>query len=482
VTVLEWLLRISSWVALAVFIVVGVTYLGFTVVAWRRLAAFDRARAYLPLDEIFSSPLTPPISVLMPAYNEERGIVPSVNSLVDLRYPNHEVIVVNDGSTDGTLARLREAFDLVPVREALRTRLATAPIHATYVSRSNRNLWVIDKENGGKSDALNAGINAASHNYFCAVDADAVLEEDALLRVVKPVVDAPDLLVAAGGIVRVANGCVIDHGRVTAVHLPRSRLAAIQVVEYFRAFLIGRIGWDSLHALIIISGAFGLFRRQLVEEVGGYATDTVGEDLELVTRLHVHLRERDEEYRITFVPDPVCWTEAPEDLQTLARQRRRWQRGLGETLWRRRGAILNPRYGTVGMLALPYFVFIEFASAAIEALGLFIVLVAFFADAVSLAFLFVFLALSIVLSVVLSVAAIMLDGYAGRQHDRAVDVARLALYAVLENFGYRQLSAFWRCRGIVDLLRGRKDWGAMQRRGLERPAEVPVPPAEKVRG
>jgi cellulose synthase/poly-beta-1,6-N-acetylglucosamine synthase-like glycosyltransferase len=332
VTVLEWLLRISSWVALAVFIVVGVTYLGFTVVAWRRLAAFDRARAYLPLDEIFSSPLTPPISVLMPAYNEERGIVPSVNSLVDLRYPNHEVIVVNDGSTDGTLARLREAFDLVPVREALRTRLATAPIHATYVSRSNRNLWVIDKENGGKSDALNAGINAASHNYFCAVDADAVLEEDALLRVVKPVVDAPDLLVAAGGIVRVANGCVIDHGRVTAVHLPRSRLAAIQVVEYFRAFLIGRIGWDSLHALIIISGAFGLFRRQLVEEVGGYATDTVGEDLELVTRLHVHLRERDEEYRITFVPDPVCWTEAPEDLQTLARERWRWQRGIGEKL------------------------------------------------------------------------------------------------------------------------------------------------------
>jgi cellulose synthase/poly-beta-1,6-N-acetylglucosamine synthase-like glycosyltransferase len=482
VNVLEWLLRISSWVALVVFIVIGVTYLVFTVVAWRRLAAFDRARAYLPLDEIFSSPLTPPISVVMPAYNEERGVVPSVESLLDLRYPNHEVIVVNDGSTDGTMARLREAFDLVPVREALRTRLAAAPVHATYVSRSHRNLWVIDKENGGKSDALNAGINAASHNYFCAVDADAVLEEDALLRVVKPVVDSPDLLVATGGIVRVANGCVIDHGRVTAVHLPRSRLAAIQVVEYFRAFLIGRIGWDSLHALIIISGAFGLFRRQLVEEAGGYATDTVGEDLELVTRLHVHLRERDEEYRITFVPDPVCWTEAPEDLQTLARQRRRWQRGLGETLWRRRGAILNPRYGTVGMLALPYFVFIEFASAAIEALGLFIVLVAFFADAVSLAFLFVFLALSIVLSVVLSVAAIMLDGYAGRQHDRAVDVARLALYAVLENFGYRQLSAFWRCRGIVDLARGRKEWGAMQRRGLERPGEVPVPPAEKVRG
>ena len=478
---LEWILRVTSWCALAVFMTIGATYLAFTFLAWRRLSAFRRARAYMPLDEIFTSPFTPPISLIMPAYNEERGIVPSVASLLDLRYPNHEVIVVNDGSTDGTLDRLRDAFELVPVREALRTRVAAAPIHATYISRRHRNLWVIDKENGGKFDALNAGINAASHHYFCAVDADAVLEDDALLRVVKPIVDAPDLLVATGGIVRVANGCVVDGGRVTAVHLPRSRLAAVQVVKYFRAFLIGRIGWDSLHALLIISGAFGVFRRDLVEEVGGYASGTVGEDIELVTRLHAHLRARDEEYRITFVPDPVCWTEAPERLQTLARQRRRWQRGLGETLWRRRRQIFNPRYGTIGLLALPYFLLIEFASAALEAFGLILVLVAFVVGAVSLSFTLVFLALSIVLAVLLSVAAIMLDGYAGRQHERTVDIARLALYAVLENFGYRQLTAFWRCRGIVDLMRGRTEWGAMQRRGLERPAEVPVPPAEKVR-
>jgi cellulose synthase/poly-beta-1,6-N-acetylglucosamine synthase-like glycosyltransferase len=480
--VVEEILRIFAWIALVYFAGLNLVYLSFTLIAWHRLAGYRRARSYMPLDEIFTSPFTPPVSVILPAYNEEAVIVPSVTSLLDLRYPRHEVIVVNDGSTDGTLDRLREAFDLVPVREALRTRIATTPIRAAYVSRQDRNLWVVDKENGGKSDALNAGVNAAAHLYVCAVDADAVLEQDGLLRVVKPVVDDPEVLAAAGGIVRVANGSVIEDGRLVEFRLPKSHLAAMQVVEYFRAFLIGRIGWDRVKGLIIISGAFGLFRRDLVEAVGGYSRDTVGEDIDLVVRLHRYLRERGEDYRISFVPDPVCWTEAPEDLGTLSRQRRRWQRGLGQSLWRQRRMLFNPRFGSPGLLAMPYYLVFEFLGSAVEVLGLVLVFVAWLLGVLSLSFFLAFLAVSVLLSLLLSIAALLLEEYAIRRYERGSDIARLVGYAVLENFGYRQLTALFRCIGVIDLIRRRRDWGEMRRRGLERRAEVPLPPGEKARG
>ena len=303
--------------SLAYFVALNALYIWFAAVASRTLAHHVRAARYSPLDEIFSSPLTPGISVLVPAYNEEAGIVESIHSLLALRYPRHEVVVVNDGSKDATMQRLEEAFDLVPVRKAIRPLPETAPVRGVYVSRRARNLWVIDKENGGKADALNAGIRAADHPYVCSIDADAVIEHDGLLRVIRPVLDDPELVVATGGIVRIANGCTIDHGRVVEVALPRSTLATVQVLEYFRAFLIGRVGWSAANALLIISGAFGLFRRDLIEEVGGYAEGTVGEDVELVVRMHRHLRERGVPYRIEFVPDPVCWTEAPETLLVL---------------------------------------------------------------------------------------------------------------------------------------------------------------------
>jgi cellulose synthase/poly-beta-1,6-N-acetylglucosamine synthase-like glycosyltransferase len=343
---MSWLHTFAIAVAaitLAYFAALNVVYLAFTAIAWRDLNRHLRARGHAPDDEIFSSPVTPPVSVLVPAFDEELTIVESVRSLLALRYPLHEVIVVNDGSSDATLERLREAFDLVPVRKALRVLLPTAPIRGVYVSRRHHHLWVVDKENGGKADALNAAVNASRYPYVLAIDADAILEEDSLLRVVRPVVAEPDVVVATGGIVRIANGCRIDHGRVYDVRLPQSRLATLQVLEYFRAFLIGRVGWSRMNALLIISGAFGLFRRSLVETVGGYSSDTVGEDIELVVRLHRHLRERGERYRIEFVPDPVCWTEAPETMGQLSRQRRRWHRGLGETLWRHRRVAANGR-------------------------------------------------------------------------------------------------------------------------------------------
>src|SRR5262245_60446993 len=474
-SVVQALLWVFSWLAFAYFVVYGVCQITFTLIAWSTLNTHRHAAAFSPLDEVYASPFTPPVSIILPAYNEEAGVVASVHSLLDLRYPRHEVIVVNDGSTDDTVEVLRAAYDLVPVREALRTRIATAPVRGAYVSRIHPNLWLLDKENGGKADALNAGINASAHAYFCAIDADAVLEQDSLLRMILPFVDDPELVAAAGGIVRVANGAVIESGGLVDFRLPDSHIARFQILEYFRAFLIGRIAFDSLNAVLIISGAFGLFRRELVEAVGGYAHDTVGEDAELVARLQGYLRREGEPFRIRFIPNPVCWTEAPSDLKTLSRQRRRWQRGLGETLWRHRRQIFNPHAGAFGLFTLPYFLFFELLGAVIEALGIPVVVIAWLIGALSPTFFVLFLAVSVLLAVVVSISALLLEEYADRRYEHGLDMARLVFYALAENVGYTQMTAYFRCVGFVDLLRRRHDWGVMTRRGLEQPAEVPLP-------
>jgi cellulose synthase/poly-beta-1,6-N-acetylglucosamine synthase-like glycosyltransferase len=459
-------LEAASLVALSYFVVLNALYVLFTAIAWRGITDHLHERAYGVSAESFASPLTPPISVLLPAFNEEVGIVESVRSLLSLRYPRFEIVVVSDGSTDGTLERLTHAFGLVPVRKALRDGITTAPVRAAFASRRHPELSVIDKENGGKADALNCGVNAALYPYVCAIDADALLEDDALIRVAQPILDDPDRVVATGGIVRIVNGCTVSHGRVTSVGLPTAKLAVMQVVEYFRAFLVGRVGWSRVKSLVIISGAFGLFRRSVVEAVGGWATDTVGEDVELVMRMHRYLRERAEDYEVRFVPDPVCWTEAPEDISQLSRQRRRWQRGLAETLWRHRRLWFNPRYGFLGAVAIPYFLVFELLGPVIQLLGYPVVLFAFATGAISLGFVVAFLSMALLLGIVLSVCALALEEFSFRRHARAREAARLVLYAVLENFGYRQLNDWWRLRAFVDLARGQSEWGEMKRRGF----------------
>ena len=452
--------------AVAYFAALNLTYIAFTGLAWRSIMVHLRGRRFSGEGEALASPLTPPVSVLLPAYNEEAGIVESIHSLLALRYPQHEVIVVNDGSSDATVERLTEAFDLVPVDKALRDAVESKPVRGTYVSRREPQLWLIDKENGGKSDALNAGLSAARYPYVCAVDADAILEEDALLRVAKPIIDDPELVVAAGGIVRIANGCTVDRGQVLDVRLPTSRLATFQVVEYFRAFLVGRVGWSRMKSLLIISGAFGLFRRDKVEAVGGWRTDTVGEDAELVVRLHRHGLERGDDYHIEFVPDPVCWTEAPESLRMLSRQRRRWQRGLAETLWRHRAMFGRPRYGPVGVVALPYFLLFELVGPLFE-LASFVLMPAAYALGMLDTGIFVaFAVVAVLLGVLLSVAALALEEFSFRRHGRRRDVFRMLAYAVLENFGYRQLVDWWRLRGMWDVVRRREGWGEMKRKGF----------------
>ncbi len=460
--------HVTALITFAYFAALNGLYVVFTIVAWDDVTRHLRRRRFDATDEAFASPLTPGITVVLPAYNEEAGIVESVRSLLSLRYPKLEVIAVNDGSTDGTLDALREAFDLAPVRKALRSTIGTEPVRAAYVSRRHPHLWVVDKANGGKADAINVGVNAASHPYVCAVDADALIEEAALLQVARPILDDPELVAATGGIVRIANGCTIDHGRVVRVGLPSSRLATLQVVEYFRAFLVGRVGWSRLNALLIISGAFGLFRRELVEQVGGWSTTTVGEDVELVVRLHRALRERRTRYRITFVPDPVCWTEAPEDLRTLGLQRRRWHRGLAQTLWRHRALVGNPRYGAFGLFALPYFVVFELLGPLIELVGPPLAVAFWASGRLSTTFLVEFVIVAFLLGILLSVAALALEEFSFRRHPSGREVARLVAFAVVENVGYRQLNDVWRMLAFVELARRKHAWGVQRRRGIGR--------------
>jgi cellulose synthase/poly-beta-1,6-N-acetylglucosamine synthase-like glycosyltransferase len=454
-----------NYAILCYFLLLNGVYVVLYAISFVEISDHARREVFGGLSELFASNYAPPASVVVPAYNEEATIAASVRSFLALHYPMHEVVVVNDGSSDGTLDVLLREFDLWESDQPIRKQLETAEILGVFASPSER-LVVVDKLNGGKSDALNAGICVARYPFVCCIDADIILEEDALLRVARPMVESSEVA-ALGGIVRVANGCEVDRGRVVEVRTPRQAVPNFQIVEYLRAFLAARTGWSALNCLLIISGAFGMFRRQDLIASGGYAHDTVGEDMELVTRMHRTLKEAGSKYKITFVPDPVAWTEVPSSLRVLGRQRDRWHRGLIDTLLRHRRMLFNPRYGTVGLLAMPYFFLFEFLGPVIELLGYIALLIGLLLGVLNLQFAVAFFLAAVGLGVLLSVAAVFLEELRLRRYPRWLDLLKLTLYGILENFGYRQINTVWRARAIVSFLRKNTDWGAMERQGFD---------------
>lgn len=455
-----------NYIVLFYFIALHVVYLGTSLFAFRALRRYALRLKSLDLSDLISSAWAPPITLIAPAYDEEATCVESVRSLLTLEYPEYDILVVNDGSDDATLQRLTEAFNLHAAHRVPTAELESAAVRGVYRSRRHPNLWVIDKENGGKADALNAGLNHCQTPLFCAMDADSLLEPEALIRIVRPFLEDART-VAAGGVLRIANGCTVRQGRVVDIRLPTNLLARLQVLEYLRAFLSGRMGWDALDATLVISGAFGIFKREVVVGAGGYATDTVGEDMELVVRMHRHCRENAIPYRIHFVPDPVAWTECPESLAVLSRQRDRWQRGLFQSLTRHWKMLLNPRYGRAGLVAYPYFFFLEMLGPVIEFLGYFSFTVTVLAGRAHWPFVLAFFCVAIVLGIALSLAAVALEELSFRRYPRISDLIGLFNLAVLENFGYRQLSAWWRLKGTFSALRGKEGWGHMARKGFE---------------
>ncbi|WP_233130641.1 glycosyltransferase family 2 protein [Sphingomonas jeddahensis] len=414
------------------------------------------------------SELAPPIALIAPAYNEELTIIASVDALLALHYPDFEVVVINDGSKDATLQRLIDHYRLVPVQRYHDQALESKPLRGLYAADDVPRLLVIDKVNGGKADAMNAGINLARSPLVCVIDADTLLEPDALIRVVRPFVDDPVRTIAVGGTIRIANGCHVDGGRVIRAGLPRNLLALVQVVEYLRAFLMARLGLSRMGTLMIISGAFGVFRRGAVLDVGGFSHNTVGEDMELVVKLHRHMREQKRPYRIAYIPEPVSWTEAPESLKILGNQRARWQRGALETFRKHFDMFLNPKYGRIGFVGFGQILIVDVLGPLVEVAGYALVPPLWLLGLISFDYLLAFVALVFTFGVFVSVASLVLEEVQLRRLPRARDLALLTLVAVFENFGYRQLNNFWRLRGWWQFARKKQGWGTMTRKGFQR--------------
>ena len=418
---------------------------------------------------LMQSDALPPITILVPAYNESATIQASVTAILTLEYRNYEVVVVNDGSKDDTLEQLRHAFDLYEIPRVYPETIETKPLRALYRSRSRSRLLVLDKENGGKADSLNAAINASRFPLVIAVDADTLIEPDALLRLTRPFLLGREIA-AVGGTVRVANNCIVKDGRVTDARVPRKWLPGIQVVEYLRAFLFGRLGWNRLGGNLIISGAFGLFRKEYVMAVGGYATSSIVEDLDLVVRMHRYLRRNKIRYEMPFIPDPVAWTEVPESLKILSRQRERWHRGLIAAMWEYKTMMFNPRYGRVGFLAMPFYAFGEMLAPVIEVLGYIITVVGLFFGMVNVSFALLFILVAWGYGMLLSIWAVVLEEVSFRKYRRFGDLSRLLLFASLENFGYRQLTVWWRLKAFASVWKRVHVWGDMARKGFGKPS------------
>ncbi len=451
-----------QWVFLSYFVLLNLSYIALDLLSIIALRSYIDRHSLDRLPHAYTG-FDPPISLLVPAYNEEATIAASVSSMLQLDYPEFEIIVINDGSKDGTLAELIQQFDLRPVPEAYWRRVPCQEVETIYRSMGHANLRVLDKKNGGKADALNAGINASRYPLFCAVDADSILQRDSLTKVVQPFLEDPRTIVS-GGTVRIANGCKIVDGFLVEVGLPKKLLARFQIVEYLRAFLFGRLGWSPLNAVLIVSGAFGLFKKSEVIAAGGYRTRTIGEDMELIVRLHRLKRLSGTPYRITYVPDPICWTEAPETLTVLRAQRTRWQRGLAESLSMNLGLLFHPRSGPVGWLAFPFFFLFELLGPIVEMIGYSMLILGTLLGTYSWQTFWIFMFVIVNFGILLSVTALLLEELSFRLYPKPAQIAALFAAAVIENLGYRQLVSLWRFQGLWRWFVGAKQhWGEMTR-------------------
>jgi cellulose synthase/poly-beta-1,6-N-acetylglucosamine synthase-like glycosyltransferase len=421
---------------------------------------------FINYKEIFMMPLVKPISIIAPVYNEEQSAIESIKSLLSLEYPQYEVIVVNDGSTDKTLKKLIKAFNLKKTKWVYRKSIETKPIKAIYKSLANSKLIVVDKKNGKKADAMNAGLNISHYPLFCGIDGDSVLEKDALLKMVRPFLEDPEKTVAAGGIIRLSNGTEVKDGQVTKIKMPRNWFARFQILEYLRAFLGGRLGLSMLRSMLIVSGAFGLFRKDIVLKCGGYRPETIGEDMDLVVRMRKYLHEQRIPFRVAYIPDPICWTEAPETARSLANQRIRWHKGLIESLLFSKKMIFNPRYGTTGIIAMPFYFIFEMIGPLIEVAGYTSFAILVLLGELNRPFALLFFLLAIVFGILLSILAVLLGEYSSRSYPRISYVFIITLFSFLENLVYRQFISIVRAKAFIDVIKKNQEWGVMDKKGF----------------
>jgi len=457
----------SDSVFLIYFFVVNIGYTGLMVLSLYSVSLHAKYSARKPYRDLADSPVTPPVAIVIAAYNEEANIVQTVLSLMRLNYPEKELIVVDDGSTDATLDLLIGRFQLRRMDLIFRESLKTGPPRACYYSPEYPELMVISVNHGGKSRALNAGINMARSPYFCTVDADCVIEQDALLRLMAPVLQSRDNVVVSGGIVRIANGCTLREGRLIKMDLPSRWLELCQIVEYIRTFLFGRPGWNMLNATFIASGAFCVLHRESALGAGGFSEDTVTEDIDMIAAMRRHLTATKKKFRVVFTSDPVCWTEAPHTLSMLARQRRRWQLGMTQTLIRNHDMIFNPAYGNTGLISMPFHLFMEVCGCVIEAFGTLVLIpVSLIVLKTPQPIFLLFLFLAVAYGTLLSMGSVVMEEITLRRYPRLKDVMILMAFAMLENIGYRQIVTFFKAYGVLQSIGRRRQWEHVEHKGL----------------
>jgi len=476
----EWLAELSVnpdfrrfilWLSL---IVVGIGFIQNLIYAWYLPTAWLELNKHTQQDddhagwETLRSRSALPISIIVPAYNEGNTIRENVMALLALHYPDLKIIVVNDGSSDNTAEKMISEFNMTETYLVRDTEtISHKPIRKIYRSHIYPSLLFIDKENGKKADAINVGLTCVRTPLFCVIDADSLLEPTALLKAVRPFTETSDNVIAVGGTVGIVNGCTIKNGQVTDYKLPKSFIARLQVVEYIRAFLMARLAASRKGSLVIISGAFGIFRRDIAVAVGGYDTTTVGEDMELVLKMHRHMLDNKTPYAVRYVPEPVCWTEAPEDFKFLSNQRTRWQRGSLECLSRHRKMIFNPRYGRLGMMTLPTFILTDLISPLAEILGYILMFIFVLFGWIDMRF---FLGITVLIfsyGVLISVLSLLMEQDKIERFSKPRDIWSVLMIAIVENFGFRQICSIWRIRGSFQHFRGMKPtWGSMERKGF----------------
>jgi len=421
-------------------------------------------------DAIISSPFSPLITVIAPAYNESMTIVENIKALLALYYPSFEIIVVNDGSKDDSLEKTIKAFDLEKVTYMIDYRIPCKEIVAIYKSRDKayNNITVIDKLNGGKADALNAGINLAKGDYFISIDVDSIIDPYALQILIKPFLEETDRkVIATGGVVRIANSCKIEGGRLVEINVPDKFLPRCQVVEYNRAFLMGRLAWSRMDGLLLISGALGIFDKEIAIACGGYYTKTVGEDMELVVRMRKYMAEKKIKYKVDYVSDPLCWTEAPTSLKVLGSQRNRWTRGTIDTLFLHWNIFLNPKYGFMGMISHPFWVLFEWLAPIIEVIGVLYFLTIAIMGEPNWPYFFLLVTFAYFFAITFSTYAILFDHLAYHRYKKKRMIIKLILTAWVEPLLYHPCVVYWSLRGNYDyFIRKKKSWGKMTRVGF----------------
>lgn len=462
---------LGSFVSTSIFyyaLFVYMSYILLAILSAYEMRFYKKKNSFVNYNTILSSNMSPSISIIAPAYNEQNTIVDNIRSLMSLYYNDFEVIIVNDGSKDASMQLMIENFDLVKVNYFIDYKIECKEIIGVYKSKNKayNKLLVVDKKNGGKADALNAGVNISMKEIIACIDVDCILESEALLKMVKPFLEEKVKVIATGGVIRIANDCEIEHGRIIKINIPQNWLARMQVLEYFRAFLVGRMAWSKLNGLLLVSGALGLFDRKIVIECGGYNHDTVGEDMELVVRMRRYMADRGEKYKVVYVPDPLCWTEAPSDTKILGRQRNRWMRGTIETMISHQALFFNPKYKLLGLLSYPYWFFFEWMAPIIEMLGIIFATVFALFGFISMSFFATMLVLVFMFSYTYSAFSILYEEMSYHQYKNKRDILKLFTSAFIEPFVYHPMNLWWSIRGNIDFLTGKKSWGEMTRKGF----------------